>query len=99
MSYRALLDGQQRLAICQVLEQDPDYSHNEQVIKAALGMTGHHIGSDLVRNHLNWLAEQGLITIDKDSVPSLWIARLTSRGEDAALGHALFEGVARPRPL
>jgi len=99
MKYRELVDGDQRLAICQLLEQDPDYSHNEHVLKQALGMLmAHHIGSDLLRNHLNWLEEQGLVTVDRDSVPTLWIAKLTVRGQDAALGRIRIEGVARPRP-
>ncbi|MEZ5571190.1 MAG: hypothetical protein R3E64_04125 [Halioglobus sp.] len=98
MSYRKLIDAQQRLALCQLLEQDPDYSHNEHVIKGALGMAGHHIGTDLLRNHLSWLEEQGLVNVDRESVPSTWVAKLTVRGQDVALGHSRIAGVARPAP-
>ena len=98
MNFRDILDGEQRLAICQLLEQDLDYSHNEHVIKRALGMVGHNLGSDLLRNHLTWLQEQGLVTLDQESVPSAWVVKLSVRGQDAALGRTLIPGVARPRP-
>lgn len=98
MSFRDILDAEQRLAICQVLDQDVDFSHNEHVLKRALEMVGHNIGSDLLRNHLGWLQEQGLATLDRESVPSTWVVKLTQRGQDAALGRTQIPGVARPRP-
>lgn len=97
MSFRAIVDGEQRLAICQLLEQDPDYAHNEHIIKGALAMTGHNIASDLLRNHANWLEEQDLVKVDRD-IPHTWVIKLTQRGQDAALGRTRIEGVARPRP-
>ena len=97
MSFRNIVDAAQRLAICELLQQDLGFSHNESVIKLALGMAGHNIGSDLVRNHINWLEEQGLVTVDR-ALPNTWVVRLTERGEDAALGRVRIEGVARPRP-
>jgi hypothetical protein len=98
MSFRDIVDGEQRLAICQLLEQDPDYSHNEHVIKRAMQMMGHNIGSDLLRNHLTWLQEQGLVSVDRENVPTVWVVKLTVRGQDAALGRTLIPGVARPGP-
>lgn len=98
MEYRKMIQADQRLAICQILEQDPDYSHNEHVIKRALAFLGHSISSDLVRTRLAWLEEQDLVRIDRESAAPVWVVTLTSRGEDAALGRARIEGVARPRP-
>lgn len=98
MSFRDILDAEQRLAICQVLDQDADYSHNEHVLRRALEIMAHNIGSDLLRNHLSWLQEQGLVTLDRESVPAAWVVKLTLRGQDAALGRTQIPGVARPRP-
>lgn len=96
--FREILDTEQRLAICELLEQDPDYSHNEQVLKRAMDMYGHNVGTDLLRNHVTWLEEQGLVTIDKTTLPNLWIIKVTARGQDVALGRTQIPGVARPRP-
>ena len=98
MELRTMIDADQRLAMLQVLEQDPDYSHNSRVLKQALGVLGHNIGTDLSRNHISWLEEQGLVTVDRDGVADLWIVKLTLRGEDVALGRTVVPGVARPRP-
>lgn len=96
MSYADIVTEDQRLAVLQALEQDPDYSHNEHVLGRVLQAVGHGISSDLLRTHLSWLAEQGLITTDDRA--GLVVAKLTRRGEDAALGRARVPGVGRPRP-
>lgn len=84
-----------RLAIVQILETDPDYSHNEHIIKAALGQVGHNISSDRVAIELAWLEDAGLISLIPGPVK---VARLTARGEDVAMGRSRVPGVARPRP-
>lgn len=86
----------QRLTILQALEEDPDYAINEHLLRAALDEYGHGISSDKLRTELYWLAEQGLVTLEE--VAGVKVARLTSRGEDVALGRARVPGVARPRP-
>ena len=96
MSYADIVIEDQRLAVLQALEQDPDYSHNEHVLGRVLQAVGHGISSDLLRTHLSWLAEQGLITTDDRA--GLVVAKLTRRGEDVALGRSRVPGVARPRP-
>lgn len=96
MSLADIVTEDQRLVILQALEQDPDYSHNEHVIGRVLSAMGHTVSSDRLRTHLAWLAEQGLVTIE--DVAGLQVAKLTRRGEDAALGRARVPGVARPRP-
>jgi hypothetical protein len=94
--YRDIVKEDQRLAILQVLEQDPDFSHNDRVIQRALQAIGHGMSSDRVHTELHWLSEQGLITLQPTA--DMLIAKLTKRGEDVALGHARVPGVARPRP-
>jgi repressor of nif and glnA expression len=95
MSYRDLVEADMRLVILQVLEEDPDYSHNERILQAALERVGHGISSDRLRTELRWVEEQGLVTIDD---VGLFVVKLTHRGEDVALGRARVDGVARPRP-
>ena len=96
MSFSTIVAEDQRLAILQLLEQDADYSHNEYVIGRLLATLGHAIGGDLLRSHLHWLAEQGLVKLDESA--DMLVAKLTDRGEDVALGRARVPGVARRRP-
>lgn len=96
MSYEDVIAADQRLAILQALEQDPDYSHNEHVLSRVLAAVGHGVSSDLLRTHLAWLAEQGLVAVE--AVAGMQVAKLTRRGEDVALGRSRVPGVARPRP-
>lgn len=97
MSYRDVIKADLRLALLQLLEEDPGYSHNENVLRAAVAeLRAHEISGDMLRTALNWLAEQDLVTIEE--VGDMWIARLTKNGEEVALGHARVPGVARPRP-
>ena len=96
MSYRALIAEHLRLALLQVLEQDPEYSHNETVLQSALSAVGHGVSADRVRSELAWLAEQGLLVVTESS--DLQVAKLTRRGADVALGLTFVPGVARPRP-
>lgn len=96
MSYADIVAEDQRLAILQVLEQDPDYSHNEHVVGRLLAAVGHAVSSDRLHGHLAWLEEMQLLQLTE--VAGVKVAKLTRRGEDAALGRARVPGVARPRP-
>lgn len=96
MMYSELVTADLRLVALQALEQDPDYSHNEHVLSSVLASLGHAVSTDRLRTELNWLSEQGLITVD--DVHGLWVVKLTRRGEDVALGRTTAPGVKRPRP-
>lgn len=95
-NYAEIVAADQRLAILQALQEDPDYSHNEHVLGRLLGVIGHQISGDRLRSHLAWLAEQDLVGLA--DVGGVQVAKLSRRGEDVALGHAREPGVARPRP-
>ena len=95
MSYADIVAADIRLSILAALEQDPAYSHNEYVLRSVLHAVGHDIGQDRLRTELAWLAEQGLVTLVDSGVQ---VAKLTARGEDAALGRARIPGVKRPGP-
>ena len=96
MSYRELIAEHVRLSILQVLEQDAQYAHNETVLQAALSAVGHGVSADRLRSELAWLAEQGLMVVTDTS--GIQVAKLTTRGVDAALGRTNVPGVARPGP-
>lgn len=96
MSYNQLIAKSVRLAILRILEQDPDYSHNEHILQSVLEQLGHSLSSDRIRTELRWLEEQGLLTIE--DVSGVLVARLNQRGVDIALGRGRIDGIARPRP-
>ncbi len=96
MSFAKLVQEDLRLVVLKVLAEDAGYSHNEHVLRAALGSVGHSVSLDRLRTELAWLAEQGLIGID-DTV-GVQVARLTARGLDVASGATVVPGVKRPAP-
>ena len=63
-------------------------------------MYGHDISRDLVRNHLLWLEEQGLITLARlnNNGKDFFVATITQRGLDVAQGRAFVDGVKKPSP-
>ena len=95
MSFKDLLTEDQRLVILRSLHEMAGYEANESIIDSCLDAYGHKISRDMVRNHLAWLEEQGLLTLR--DVGGCQVARLTGRGEDVATGQAQVPGVKRPR--
>ncbi len=100
MSYDKLLIADLRLTILQLLEEAPEYAHNEYVLGSALARLRLGISTDLLHGELAWLDEQGLIKLESVDGPGINVrtAQLTRRGEDVALGRARVPGIARPRP-
>ncbi|OOF44017.1 hypothetical protein BKK51_10140 [Rodentibacter trehalosifermentans] len=93
---QSIFHQDQRLVILLSLV-DAGYDANESILDDCLALYGHKISRDLVRNHLNWLEEQGLVRIERLS-NGFMIATITQRGLDVANGEAIVEGVKRPRP-
>ena len=62
----------QRLVILRSLEEC-GYDANESILSDCLDMYGHDISRDLVRNHLLWLEEQGLITLARLNYHTAWV--------------------------
>lgn len=95
-AYGRIVTEDQRLRILQILERDPGHVHNENVLRAALGMAGHRrLSGRRVRDLLDWLAAEGLVALEERA--GLMLAHLTGRGEDVALGGSALPGVAAPR--
>lgn len=95
MAYKDMLKQDQRLVILRAL-YEMNGSANDSVLQKVLQTYGHKISRDQVKTHLHWLNEQELVEIE--SVMSTDVATITSRGVDAATGHARIPGVGQPRP-
>lgn len=85
-----------RLAILQLLEQDPDYSINNQLLKKLLDRLGHGVGMGVLLTDLAWLETVGLLSLS--DIEGCYIAVLRSDGVDAAKGELVVPGISRPRP-
>lgn len=91
-----ILTADQRLVILRTLTE-AGFDANESILSSGLEMYGHRISRDLVRNHLNWLEEQGLVRIER-LTNGYMVATITARGADVAEGRVVIDGVKRPRP-
>lgn len=91
-----LFHQDQRLVILRSLAE-AGYDANESILDDCLALYGHKVSRDLVRNHLYWLEEQGLVRIERLH-NGFMVATITQRGLDVANGEAMVQGVKRPRP-
>jgi len=86
-----------RLTILRLLEGAPGYAMNDSVMQSTLERFAHVVSQDVVSSDFTWLEEQGLLTVA--AVTSrCWVATLTVRGVDVALGRAEVPGVQLPSP-
>ena len=83
-----------RLVILRLLAEMTGYRANSSVLTMALDTFGHALSRDQVKTELNWLAEQGVLTLD--DVGPVMVATLTERGHDIAAGRARVPGIKRP---
>lgn len=95
MSYPDHMREHLRLAVLQALEVAGGYALQLPMLVSGVRAVGVPASGDQVRGAVDWLAEQGLATVENPGVP---IARLTQRGAEVAQGHARVTGVARPLP-
>jgi hypothetical protein len=95
--YVRLLAEDRRLTILRTLEQDPDYSVNDFVLKRALEQLGHGVSRDVLRGDLAWLKDQQLVRLREVDDGGIWIVTATEDGADVAKGRR-HPGVARPSP-
>ncbi|AGH39006.1 Ribonuclease R winged-helix domain protein [Bibersteinia trehalosi USDA-ARS-USMARC-189] len=96
MALKELLTQDQRLVILRSLAE-AGYDANESILNDCLDLYGHDISRDLVRTHLCWLEEQGLLTLERLK-GGYMVASITQRGLDVAQGRTKVDGVKPPRP-
>ncbi|WP_029890943.1 VpaChn25_0724 family phage protein [Polycyclovorans algicola] len=97
MSYRDTLAEHIRICLLRLLEEASDYEQNNSILSDGTALFGLRATRDMVNTELAWLAEQGLITLNKITA-TISIARLTNRGLDVATGRAHCPGVKRRGP-
>lgn len=97
MTMRELMAEARRLAILQLLADDPDEAINDGLMHTALTALGHGVHPDVVAADLKLLADHGLIELE-ELKKSMLLARLTEYGANVAKGHATVPGVKRYRP-
>jgi len=96
MDFNALLNEDLRIAMLRGIEKGASYSMNDSMLHSYLCQIGHKCSRDQVRSQLQWLADQGLITLE---VPyGVMVATMTERGLDVANARATVPGVKRPSP-
>lgn len=97
MSFRDHITADLRLVLLRVLECAPGYECNSSILQRSVEDYGHNPSRDQVHTELSWLAEQGLVTLEKP-VATVVVATLTGRGQDVAKGRSNVPGVKRPGP-
>jgi len=74
---------------------DSDFCMNEISLTTALRLMGNPISRDRLKTQLQWLSEQGLVSLRPVLNISMNTATLTQRGADVAEGLTTVPGVAR----
>ena len=92
-----IIIADQRLALLQALVACNNDA-NQNILQTCLAQYGHNISMDLVRNHMLWLEEQGLVRISRLDTDRLFVATITQRGLDVANGLSVVDGVKKPNP-
>jgi hypothetical protein len=96
MNFAEQVAEDRRLVILRLLDQAPGCAANDSILHAGLDSVGHRCSRDQVKTDLAWLAEQGLIRVER--LDGIVIAALTDRGLDVQAGRATVPGVKRPSP-
>ena len=85
-----------RLRVVQLLDADPEWTQNADMLRSGLAALGRDVRVDRVVALVEWLAGAGLVTIVNASPPVT--VRLTPRGVDLAAGRIVVQGVALSSP-
>ena len=94
MTYQKIKSEHNRISILKALVA-LNFKSNDSMLQSVCERYNNVMSYDEMRTNLGWLAEQGLVTIEK--VSDIMNATLTSRGQDVAEGRSFVEGVQRPR--
>lgn len=85
-----------RIIILKLLADDPNGSLPAMMLADALVVQKINVTRDQVTGHLEWLHEQGLVTLERSAFST---ATITVRGEEVAKGVVAVAGVLHPRKL
>jgi hypothetical protein len=96
MKFADFQTSDRRLTILLALDNAAEYKANHFLLNRYCASVGHSVSMDSTQTDLAWLAEQGLVTLEK--TPTVQVATITQRGIDVANARAVVPGVARPAP-
>lgn len=96
MDYQDTLRKHRRLAILRHLEHCTDYTSNASILTDVLDEVGVTSSRDQVVTELEWLRENGFVTLEHKAV--FTVAEATARGVEIARGRATHPGIQRPSP-
>lgn len=97
--YRDVVKAHRRLEILRALDQDPSGQHNDSVLQGLLDARAHTATRDQIRTELSWLSEQDLIQLEHVGPDAeYYVAQITERGHEVAMGRTKVPGVEKPRP-
>jgi Fe2+ or Zn2+ uptake regulation protein len=94
--FQKLVTEDRRLVVLRLLAESESYTANEYLLTSALPGFGHSVSHDRVRADMDWLEEQGLVSVERPG--DISVAKLTQRGLDVAQGRTRATGVKRPAP-
>lgn len=99
MSFREVLDRDRRLALLRFLDEAPEGTMNDSVLKTALSQIGHGVARDVIGADLLLLEEHGLVHLDRLNLSAgeIIVASIREDGSDIAAGRRSSTVVARPR--
>lgn len=96
MNFEQTLTEDRRLVLLRGLAAAAQYRANAFLLLRYCDAVGHAVSSERIETDLAWLAEQGLVTLDKTA--GVTVATLTTRGLDVSQGRARAPGVQQPQP-
>ena len=96
MNYEQALTEDRRLVLLRALAAAAQYRAHALLLRRYCDAVGHVVSGERIETDLAWLAEQGLLTIER--AEGLSVATLTARGRDVSQGRATAPGVQKPAP-
>lgn len=88
------MDEQARLVILRSLTECRGEA-NDSILQSCLDLYGIRISRDVIRTHVAWLEEQGLVT--SEDISGCLVVTLNARGQDVAEGRSSVPGIRKPR--
>lgn len=95
MSFENRLKEEMRLVALRLLNELPSYRGNSSTIHSGLSHWGLTFTRDQVRTELHWLKDNGHIDVELDNA-DVMVVKLTTQGQDVALGRTKAPGIQRP---
>lgn len=97
MPINQVMAEHQRISILIALKDSADYGANTSMLNDVLQRFALGCSQDQLKTQLNWLEQNGYVTVDKITA-NTWVARITRSGIDVAEGLSVVHGIKRPAP-